>query len=377
MRIGIEATAAIRARRGGIGRYVAELSRSLQSETSQHQVEAIYSARRILRRPHRVAGVKPNWYRRSAVLSGIDLLHCTNGFFPESESAVRVATVHDFYHLSPQFLGRRPEPQEIQQYCTYIRQADHVICVSQATRQALHQYLEWPESRSHVIPLGVSEQFRRVCAEDVERVKQHRDLPERFLLFLGRMRPNKNLERLIKAHQMSNCQLPLVLVGAFDRKQKEVIVSMSHHSNSQVILRNFVPDDELPALLSAASGLCFPSTYEGFGLPILEAMACGTAVLTACGGATEEVAGGDAILVDPWSVESIADGMSQLVNVPVGQRLRAAKRAAEFTWSRSAKSTLAVYEAALLDARRDPIVMKSPQSMGGKVFLAQPAGGSS
>ena len=149
------------------------------------------------------------------------------------------------------------------------------------------------------VPLGVD--IVEVGEADVDRVRRRYRLPAEFILFVGTLEPRKNLRRLVEAVERVG-DLPLVVVGMNGWGDQSAL------DGPDTLLVGFVPDDDLAPLYAAARVFAYPSEREGFGLPVLEAMAQGTPVVTSRGTSTEEVAGGAAVLVDPFDVDSIADG---------------------------------------------------------------------
>ncbi len=163
------------------------------------------------------------------------------------------------------------------------------------------------------------------------------DLPSQFVLFVGTLEPRKNLDRLAAAVGRLADRLPLVVVGATGWGDTHV----APDANCRFL--GFVPQADLAPLYAAATAFAYPSLEEGFGLPVLEAMAQATPVVTSAGGATEEVAGGAAVLVDPTDVDSIADGLQAALADPERWSALGSARAAECTWSAAAAATLAAY----------------------------------
>jgi glycosyltransferase involved in cell wall biosynthesis len=271
-----------------------------------------------------------------------DIFHATACVFPAWKSAVEIATVHDLYavreelHLSAEEKRRRTD---------YIHRADRIICVSQFTRAHLHALLDVPQEKSVAIPLTAHECFKPASAEHQLRLRRRYGLPAEFLLFVGRYRTNKNLDGLLAAYAASSIRMPLYIVGAFNKQEYDITMRIAADAGcaNSIGWLNAVDETELPALLSCASALCLPSTFEGFGLPIIEAMACGTPVLTSAGRATEETAGGHAVLIDPESVESMADGLHRVLETTDTQRMLAREYVTRRTWNDVAAETWQVY----------------------------------
>jgi glycosyltransferase involved in cell wall biosynthesis len=233
------------------------------------------------------------------------------------------------------------------------RRAAAIIAVSAATRRDLLRILKVPEHKVHVIHEAPGRQFRPLAGtEALERVRAHYGLPASFVLYVGTIEPRKNLPRLLRAFQLVRQQgFPthaLVLVGHRGWKDAAVMRMVEDlELDGTVRLLGYVPTDDLVALYNLAEVLAFPSLYEGFGLPVVEAMACGTPVLTSPRGSLAEVAGDAAEFVDPLDVESIGDGLRRLLsdsNRRAELRATGLARAARFRWDETAARTRRVYE---------------------------------
>jgi glycosyltransferase involved in cell wall biosynthesis len=179
-------------------------------------------------------------------------------------------------------------------------------------------------------------------------------LPEQFILSLGTIEPRKNLASLLEAYRVLRNQgsdLGLVIVGkkgwlyeGFFHRLRELGLE------NEVLFTGFVPDEDLPAICSAAELFVFPSLYEGFGLPVLEAMACGAPVITSNVSSLPEVAGNAALLVDPASVRELTEAMAAVLQdeeLRTSLQSKGPKQAARFSWEKAARETLAVYQSVL------------------------------
>ena len=226
--------------------------------------------------------------------------------------------------------------------------ATHLTTISHATARDLHRFYHYPERQMATIHLAADPVFVPQSAENRLPIAQQYHLPDQYALYIGSNKPHKNLARLIEA--WARCQptpFPLVICGVWLKDHGEIQTEVARLGLvGQVHFIGRIPDEHLPALYSGATFFVFPSEYEGFGLPPLEAMACGTPVITSNVSSLPEVVGSAAILVDPHNIEQLANAMSLLVTQP---QLRAELRrkgfaqSQRFSWENSAEATLALY----------------------------------
>jgi glycosyltransferase involved in cell wall biosynthesis len=229
-----------------------------------------------------------------------------------------------------------------------------VITDSENTRREVLAWLGLSAQRVVAVPIAADPRFAPATAA-VEEFRRQRGLPARFALFLGTLEPRKNLVRLVDAYATCqarlNVALPLVIAGSRGWYYDEIFARVQAHGlQDSILFPGFVPAGELPWWYRAADVFVYPSVYEGFGLPVLEAMASGTAVITSNTSSLPEVAGDAALLVDPNDVEALASAMAQVLNDhDLRQAMSAAgvRQAAKFSWRRCAEETVAVYRAVL------------------------------
>jgi glycosyltransferase involved in cell wall biosynthesis len=231
------------------------------------------------------------------------------------------------------------------------RRADAIITVSESAKRDIVRLYGSQAERIHVVHEAAAPAFQPIRDPAVlERVRRRYDLAERFILYVGTIEPRKNLPKLIEgfASRRKSGQLPHQLVcagpyGWLSRDIEDLIDRLQ--IEDAVRFTGYVPFDDLATLYSLAEMFVFPSLYEGFGLPVIEAMACGTPVVTSNGTSLPEVVADSAVLVDPEDVDSIAAGIQQMLSNPgLRERLRRSglERAKCFTWERAATRTLRV-----------------------------------
>jgi glycosyltransferase involved in cell wall biosynthesis len=269
----------------------------------------------------------------------------------------QVCTMHDLIPLDrPAWFNRRFA-------CWYewllprlAKQVRHIITVSEFTKCRVVELLGVPPEKVTVILHGVDERFSPQSEEDISIVRRLLGIKSQaYLLYVGNLEPRKNPHRLLEAWGMAQCSVPeeieLVVAGAqgSSRVFEKVLLGAIP---PRVHFTGYVPDEHLPALYAGSLALVYPSLYEGFGLPPLEAMACGTPVVTSASTSLPEVVGDAAILVDAGDTRSIADGMIRIVSsraLREDMRRRGFARVKGFTWERTARETLQV----LLEHSRD------------------------
>jgi glycosyltransferase involved in cell wall biosynthesis len=253
-------------------------------------------------------------------------------FFPHSFRSLRRSYLRVFARMS-------------------VRRARRVIAVSESTRRDLVEIYGISPAKIDVVHNGVDASFRPLPADQVAAFRQQRGLPDRFVLFVGTLEPRKNIVRLIEAYaRLPKERPPLLLVGGKGWFYDEIFGRVAALDlTGEVHFAGFVPAEDLPFWYNAADLFVYPSMYEGFGLPPLEAMACGTAVITSTASSLPEVVGKAGQLVDPTDTDALTATMEQVLgDRDLQQQMQAAGlvQARSFSWEKAARQTVDSYRRA-------------------------------
>ncbi len=374
MTLYVDVSAAVN-QRAGLARYALDISRALVSEYGeQHAFGLFYNGSpRAVRLPGLEgiparsvrAGYKP-W--RMAVWAGqllglgfdrlvpdATLFHATEHLLLPLRHAPTVLTVHDLvYRLFPAYHKRLNYWFLNAAMPLFVKRASGVITVSESSKRDLIRLYGTPADKITVVYEGASAVFRPAAGEHIAAAQARYGLPERYLIALGTIEPRKNLLRLVEASHIlrrKDPELALVIVGRTGWLYEEFFQKLEQMGDRQaVILPGYVPDEDMPALLSGARALVLASLYEGFGLPILEAMACGTPVVCSNVSSMPELGGGAARYFDPQDTEQMAEAIGEVLRdgeLRAEMRQRGLEQAARFSWQRAARETMDVYQRAM------------------------------
>ncbi|MHB1133604.1 MAG: glycosyltransferase family 4 protein [Chloroflexota bacterium] len=372
MRIAIDYTPAVH-QGAGIGRYTRCLVQALAELDAENEYVLFYSYSG--RKPEWPFAAHPNfiekgvsvsdralsiiWHRLglplpvNLVVGSVQVYHATDFALPPLRRSAGLVTVHDLsFILFPDHADsglvsylERAVPQSV-------RRARLVLADSENTRNDLVCLLDAKPERVEVLYAGVEARFQPVVDETVlESVRQRYGLNWPFILSLGTIERRKNLARLVQAYGRLRARRPLLpkllIVGRRGWLYEDVFAAVEELGlQNEIIFPGYIADEDLPALYSLAQLFVYPSLYEGFGLPPLEAMACGTPVVAANTSSLPEVLVDAAVLVPPTDVEALADGMGRALadeELRASLRERGLVRAGDFTWQRAARRLLDIY----------------------------------
>lgn len=282
------------------------------------------------------------------ILTGkIDLFHSSDWLEPPAKCP-KITTIHDLAILKypENFLpkgGHDIVANTKRKLELVKKESAAIIAVSENTKKDIIELLGIPERKIHVVYEGIPRWLKKVSTEKVEKIKEKYRIEGNYLLSVSTLEPRKNIARIIEAHKLlmkKNKDLLLVLVGKIGWGE-------SLNIGRNTVVTGYVYGEELCALYSGASALVFPTLYEGFGLPILEAMSCGCPVVTSNVSSMPEVAGEAAVLVDPLSLEGIAEGIKEALENREELIKKGYEQVKKFSWEKAAEETLTVYQKAL------------------------------
>jgi glycosyltransferase involved in cell wall biosynthesis len=372
MKIGIEAQRIFRTRKHGMDVVVLELIRNLvRLDHANDYVVFVHPDEDLCIEPApnlkiRELGspVYPHWEQiqlpAAVQEEKIDLLHCTSNTAPLRLQVPLMLTLHDIIYLEPERPGWKKMTRYQQAGYLYrkwlvpriVTRCHKIITVSRFERQRIADFLHLPDDRVVAIYNGVGENFKPVSDPALLAVvRQRYHLPQEFILFLGNTDPKKNVRNVLLGYRhycsMTKNPLPLVIVDYGEGHLHQQLAAIAGQEIAhQILLPGYVSQKELPALYSMASLFLYPSLRESFGLPILEAMACGTPVITSNCSAMPEVAGTAALLVDPTRPEEIGGYLHRLLaDADFSHQLvrKGFERAGRFSWRHMAEQVLDLY----------------------------------
>jgi len=355
----------------GIGRYAVELLRALKTLPNAPEIVLLTTERAdpfglwAEFEHHALPGCQRlpslmslgSWRLAEAIKKyQLDIIHDPNGiapFFGSASGAKRLVTIHDaFPYVYPETHNRLDNWRFRWMLPRAVQRADMVLTDSQNSRVDLIKYLNLPESKIRAIACGVNSSFKPVPESPARaQLLARYGIKPPYLLYVGGITPRKNISGLLEAYARLRPRYPglsLVIGGKRQWQAREIDDTFGRLGLAQLVhFTGYVADEDLSALYSAAELFVFPSLYEGFGLPPLEAMACGTPVITTNVSSLPEVVGEAALLVDPRDTKSLSEAIERGLNDPLLRaelRQKGLAQADHFNWEQTARQTLAIYQ---------------------------------
>jgi glycosyltransferase involved in cell wall biosynthesis len=357
----------------GIGRYVDKLTSSIDQ---QSDVELFFWYNQLInnskintdqiktinnRYPYKVIrriGKQLKFFHEVPVDVGLkfDIFHAGNFITYNTSKAKNIITIHDLAFLKyPDVTDDKTYKHHTTWLPYSIERADHIIAVSNQTKDDIISFYKVPEDKISITYLATDCSINQSNLKDFNIIKDRYQLPNQYLLYVGTLEPRKNIPYMLEAYSIAKrkYQIPhkLVIVGKKGWKYESIFQTIERNKlENDIIFTGFVKDEDLPVIYSGARVFLFPSIYEGFGLPVLEAMKCGLPVITTNISSLPEVAGDAGILIPLDDVSYFADQIFELVNDDEKWKhysQLSLNRASQFSWDRTALETIDVYKKVL------------------------------
>ena len=375
MRVGIDIRALLEGRRTGVEEYTTNLLRHLfkidknnryllfssgRKATNSIRQIANSATRKHLPISNRLLNLSFKMFSRPLIdklLNGVDVFWTPNiNLVPTKKSCKKIVTFHDlsfkrypeFFSLKRQLWHKFINPRKLAQ------EADTIIAVSESTKQDLVELYKIKPTKINVVYSGVDKRFKpQVSDLSFKEIRQKYNLPDKFILYLGTIEPRKNLIGLIKGYEIfkARCENApeLVIAGTKGWLYEDIFKTAQQSKYSKdIIFTGFIEDEDKPDLYNLASLFVYPSFYEGFGFPPLEAMACGVPTVTSNVSSLPEIVGQAGIMVDPYKPEELASAMEMiLTDEKLRQRLsqKGIEQAKKFSWEKCAENTFRILTA--------------------------------
>jgi glycosyltransferase involved in cell wall biosynthesis len=353
--VGIESTSLCAAHKTGIANYTYNLVNTLIAHkefNKQYELSLLYKLSRYKKRNLRYLpdSINAYWHYASVLpfAKKFDIVHSPDAVFLNYKRAKKVVTIHDLaiFKTQNQIKGYTSEAFKLKMHkylTTVSKNADAIITVSETTKRDFLELFDFNPNAIFVTHLGLrfKEQDRPI---DLTSFSIQ---PKKYLLFAGAISIRKNILNLIKAYKLSGLQsdYKLVLAGSMSMGHDEIVEEIKKNKlENEIVITGFVSDENLQKLYKQAAAFVFPTYYEGFGLPIVEAMHAEIPVLIGNKGAATEIAGGYAVDCNPFDIDSIAAGIKRTIDLRDDKKLSEAKLFAEkYTWENCAERTIDVY----------------------------------
>lgn len=369
MRIGIEAQRIYRSNKHGMDFVILEVLRHLQIEDYENEYVIFVAPGQdhCLESTERMRIVEipcptyPLWEQwalpQAAKKAEVSFLHCTSNTAPLYCSIPLLLTLHDIIYMTSPKSNKMSYYQQLGWYYRrwnipkIINKCKQIITVSETERSNILQYFPQLDKRLSVVHNGFSECYQPLHSDDVKTITKKYLSEDSYLLFLGNTEPRKNTEGVLRAYheyqRLSKHPLKLVITGLKQEYIEELLINFNiKEISSNIIYTGYVPGNELPALYNGAFVFLYPSLKEGFGIPVLESMACGTPVITSNCSSLPEVAGKGGLLVDPLCPHEIANALLELEKdskLYSTQRAYGLERVKQFSWQQTAQKYIEIY----------------------------------
>jgi glycosyltransferase involved in cell wall biosynthesis len=357
-------------RRAGIHNYIAQILRHIAATDSSYDLSVYCNSPQALSDSNlkvvttRFPAEKPLgrilWEQLAWPIAArrhkLDLLHSTAFVTPYLNTIPSIVTVYDLSFVRyPELFPRMRQKYLASQTRRSCRSARRVVTISQSGRRDVHELFGVATERIDVVNPGVDNIFHRRSLQQVADFRRQQNLPERCILHVGTLQPRKNIPLLIEAFAgLEIDDVVLILVGGKGWLYNEIFEHVRALGlERRVLFPGYVPDEDLPLWYNAAAALVFPSIYEGFGMPMVEAMACGTPVIAARTSAVPEATGDAAMLFEPHDVMALRESLTTVLDdlsLAATMREKGFVWANNYSWHRAARETLEVYGKALAES---------------------------
>lgn len=365
--------------RSGVGNYVYYNFKSMLSESSDWSYDFYYGLQwspllkerfpepyfNLRKKIKRVHGSYSAYricldylFKTGQCFKAHDLYHETN-FVPMPFKGKTVLTIFDLsFFLYPQTHPSDRIRYMEKYFYKRVNWVSHFITISEQTKEEMVKHIGISREKITVTPLGVDQSYRPILPDITKtKLSEYGLNAGSYILYVGTLEPRKNIKTLLQAYAKLSVTVksiyPLVLVGGLGWLMDDLKSEIEKLDlGSSIKLTDYVPKSDLPSLYSGATVFVYPSLYEGFGLPILEAMACGVPVITSRVSSLAEVAGEAGVLIQPEDVESLKENLEELITTPYRRHVlsqRGLEQAKKFTWEKCAAKTLEVYEKVILE----------------------------
>lgn len=356
MKLGFEVSSISGGNNTGIARYINNVINNISAEESI-DINLLYKISRgkdKLYSSEYLKNIKTVSYYNNILpimKPKFDIIHGLDGYIPNWKNCKKIVTIHDIRvikfakdNISSYKYRKRKENL----YRKVFKYVDAIITVSQTTKDDIVEYFDLNPNRIVKVHLGINEKFLSYSEKNRNKDSINKyGIKKPYLLYVGAISKQKNTARLVEAFLTSDFKkdFDLILVGPKSFGHEDTLATIDKYNGTDIVkLLGFVNDNDLINLYLNSIGFVFPTIYEGFGFPVLEAMALGVPVLTSNIGAVNEIDGGYGIKVDPYSIDEIRDGIGKLINFDKKLSEQMVQHAKKFTWDKTAKTYLKIYK---------------------------------